>query len=79
MSKHFPIGLMAASLLLFACGKDSPPPTAVDESPTRSKAPDIRGEEIIYEADGTSLKGYLAYDASEYALPADAITLSIRP
>lgn len=64
MSNYFPFGLVAALLFLPACGKDSPPPATDDGSATASIAPDIRGEEIIYEADGVSLKGYIAYDAS---------------
>lgn len=49
------------SILLFA-GCDSTPTNTdkISESP----AMDIRGEEVSYDADGVSLKGYIAYDAN---------------
>ncbi len=40
------------SLVLAACGKDTPVP-----------APDIQAQEVEYAADGVVMKGYLAFDA----------------
>lgn len=59
MSKNFSFSLIATALVLVACGKEDPAP-AIEEAAVS----DIRGEEIIYEVDGTSLKGYIAYDAA---------------
>jgi dienelactone hydrolase len=64
MNRFYSFGLIATFLLLFGCGRNDAPPTAAGEPAPASTAPDIRGEEIIYEAGGTTLKGYIAYDAS---------------
>ncbi len=48
-------------VLIAACKKEK---DTVPEEPTVSE-PDIRGEEVSYEAGGASLKGYMAWDANQ--------------
>lgn len=38
---------------------------AVEPAPERAPAPDIRGEEVTYRAGGTTLEGYIAWDAAK--------------
>jgi dienelactone hydrolase len=68
MSKVSSIGLLAAFLVLTACGDSDVPPVADNQSTSpASVAPDIREQEITYEAEGTVLNGFIAYDAAATA------------
>ncbi|MEQ9563483.1 MAG: dienelactone hydrolase family protein [Woeseiaceae bacterium] len=62
MNKFYSLGVLGACLCLFACGKDEGTAQVVEES--SPQAVEIVGEEVTYEANGTVLKGYIAYDAS---------------
>jgi dienelactone hydrolase len=62
MNRFYSLGVLGACLCLFACGKDEGTAPVVEDS--SRQAVEIIGEEITYEADGTVLKGYIAYDAS---------------
>ncbi len=59
---------IAATILLTSCGeREATPPAAGSTTPDVVAAPaamHIVGEEVSYEAAGTTLKGYLAYDAA---------------
>ncbi len=62
-----------ASALALACGKGAEPPPSSPEPPAelpaepspQPPAPDVKGEEVTYSADGAELHGYLAYDAAK--------------
>jgi dienelactone hydrolase len=60
--------LIATTILLTSCGERAATPSAAGTAPaTEIAAPaamQIVGEEVSYEAGGTALKGYLAYDAA---------------
>jgi dienelactone hydrolase len=62
MNNFYSMGVLGACLCLFGCGKDEGTAQVVGES--SPQAVEIIGEEVTYEADGTVLKGYIAYDAS---------------
>ena len=53
-------------LCLAACTSKKPDPaTKAPVTAETPKAPDIRGEEVVYKAGDTTLKGYLAWDAAK--------------
>ncbi len=57
--------LTVGVFLLGACAAPEPEPLPEPErAPAPAAAPEIRGEEVAYEAGGVKLNGYLAYDAS---------------
>lgn len=56
--------------ILLAVGCAQPPETpeaeqAAENLPPQLPAPDVRGEVVVYEANGVVLSGYLAYDANQ--------------
>lgn len=59
---------IAITIPLAACGDRAATPPAADSAPADDAAPTVEvqivGEEVSYASGGTSLKGYLAYDAA---------------
>jgi dienelactone hydrolase len=53
------LSIVFATLALSACASNGDG----EEAGTPASGPDIRGEEVTYESDGVTLRGYLAYDA----------------
>ncbi len=55
-------------MCLLACTSCSKKPKTIEKEPAvtnTANGPDIRGEEVTYRAGDTTLKGYLAWDASK--------------
>jgi dienelactone hydrolase len=58
--------ILALSVLACTSKKAEPvAPAPEPASPEAPPAPDIRGEEVVYKAGDTTLKGYIAWDASK--------------
>ena len=58
--------ILALSLLACTSKKAEPAaPPAEPAAPEAPPAPDIRGEEAVYKAGDTTLKGYIAWDAAK--------------
>jgi len=64
MPRLIPVVLMS----LLACASCTKKPNTIEKEPAvtnSASGPDIRGEEVTYRAGDTTLKGYLAWDASK--------------
>ena len=63
------LSFLVLVVLACACGTKKGDSTAetIDETAgtTGERSPDIKGEEVTYEADGISMKGFIAYDANQ--------------
>lgn len=63
MKYEFRFILMAIAIVMFGCQQtkkdETPKAPPVVEEPTAVK---VKGEEVVYSADSTSMKGYIAYD-----------------
>ena len=77
MHRHIHIFFAFAALSLAACepkqtenkpAQETPPATNTEAPPAEAPPagkPDLAGEEVSYEADGITMKGYLVYDKSK--------------
>jgi dienelactone hydrolase len=67
MKTWMPIIALSVVFTAACTSKKSEPaaPTPEPAAPEAPPAPDIRGEEVVYEAGGTTLKGYIAWDAAK--------------
>ncbi|MDP4965580.1 MAG: dienelactone hydrolase family protein [Salibacteraceae bacterium] len=60
-----PLLLIALAFAVISCSNEKKTDEiSVSEMIVEVKTPEIKGEEITYEADGVIMKGYIAYDAS---------------
>lgn len=60
-----PLLYVALAILVISCSNENKvDSTPVSEAVVDADSPEIKGEEITYEADGVTMKGYIAYDAS---------------